>query len=198
MKAKSETSLLDLILDVKILAKLEPEIEATRPSCCAQCGVEVGMPGALNIHGHGLRERLVLGPTEPQASPEAISVHLRRFRCIACGHVMTVLPAILARYFLYSTAAIALALWLWATVQTTQSSTRALVSPWPVRGASEADRWRSLPRWVGRAQDLFGLPEDLHGETARAVAARVAGLLAGRAPPDLSERTRAFVGAQAR
>jgi len=198
LKTKSKNSLLDQILDVKILAELEPEIEATRPSCCAQCGVEVGMPGALNIHGHGLRERLVLGPTEPQALPEAISVYLRRFRCIACGHVMTVRPAILARYFLYSTAAIALALWLWATVQTTQSTVRALVSPWTARGPSEADRWRSLRRWVGRAGDVLGLPEHLHGETARAVAARVAGLLVGRAPPGLSERARAFVGAQTR
>jgi len=156
------------------------------------------MPGALNIHGHGLRERLVLGPTEPQGSPEAISVQLRRFRCIACGHVMTVRPAMLARYFLYSTAAIAVALWLWATVQTTQSTVRTLVSPWSVRGPSEADRWRSLRRWACRAGDVFGLPEQLHGETARHVAARVAGLLVGRAPPDLPERARAFVGAQAR
>ena len=198
MKTKSETSLLDLILDVKILAKLEPEIEATRPSCCAQCGVAVGMPGALKIHGHGLRERLVLGPTEPDASPETISVQLRRFRCIACGHVMTVRPAILARYFLYSTAAIGLALWLWATVQTTQSTVRGLVSPWPARGPSEADRWRSLRRWAGRASDVFGMPEGFYGETARDVAARVAGLLVGRAPPGLPERVLAFIGAQAR
>lgn len=156
------------------------------------------MPGALNIHSHGTRERSILGPVDPDGLGEVVCVLLRRFRCLVCGHVMTVLPPLVARYFRYSVAAISVALWLWATVQTTQSSTRTLVSPWPVWGASEADRWRSLPRWVGRAQDLFGLPEDLHGETARAVAARVAGLLVGRAPPDLSERARAFVGAQAR
>lgn len=111
---------------------------------------------------------------------------------------MTIRPPILARYFRYSTAAIGLALWLWASVRMPQSDVRAAVSPWTRHGPSDADRWRSLPRWVGRAAELFALPDDLHGHGARDIAARVAALLVGRAPPDLPERAQAFIGAQVR
>lgn len=198
MESKGETNFHHPICDVKFWADREPELEASRPSHCHGCGAAVGLPGALRIHGHGTRERLVLGPAAPDHPGELVCVVLQRFRCLACGCVMTIRPSFLARYFRYSVAAIGLALWLWATVRMTQSEVRAEVSPWPIRGPSDADRWRSLGRWTGRAAALFGLPDNLHESGARTLAARVAGLLVGRAPPELPERARAFAGAQLR
>lgn len=124
-----------------------------------------------------------------------MGLSLRRYRCLDCGHVMTIRPRFLARYFRYTTAAIALAFWIWAVASRSASAARHEVSPWPLRGSSEAHRWRSLGRWLRRLDDLLGLPEDL-GERGRALAHRAAQLMTARAPPELAARVRAFVGAQ--
>jgi hypothetical protein len=128
---------------------------------------------------------------------EVFGLLLRRYRCLDCGHVMTIRPRLLARYFRYTTAAIALALWLWAVAGRSARTVRQEISPWPVWGLSEAHRWRSLGRWLGRLGDLFGLSDEL-GETGRDLARRAAQLMIARAPPELSPRVRAFVGAQLR
>jgi hypothetical protein len=189
----------DAIVDVKFLAEIDAGIEEARPSTCHQCGVGAGCAGSLRIHGHGTRTRDVWGPSSatPGAAPEVTGLRLRRYRCLACGHVMTIRPRLLARYFRYATAAIALALWLWAVAGRSASAARHEVSPWRVRGACEAHRWRSLGRWLGRLDDLFGLPKDL-GETGRELARRAAYLMTARGPPEHPPRVRAFVGAQLR
>ena len=196
---ESLPNLLDAILDVKLFAKMEFGVEELRPSACEKCGTGRGCLGALRIHGHGTRPRDVWGPPRsPEGTPSEITeLRLRRFRCLDCDHVMTVRPPFLARYFRYATAAIALALWLSAAMRRPATVVRAELSPWPIRGFSEPHRWRSLGRWLGRLDDLFGLPCDL-GEAGPGLGRRAARMLCARAPPDLRPRLRAFVGAQLR
>jgi hypothetical protein len=183
--------------DVKSLANVVPSLESSRPSHCHRCKAAAGYPGAFEIYGHGLRERDAWGPAKPAgAAAEVLTVIVRRFRCRPCGHVMTIRPPFLARYFRYTTAAIALALWLWTMLRKPERAVRGEISPWPVRGACDAERFRSLHRWAGRANDIFGLPDNLVGETQREVTVRVVALLTARAPPELSPRLRVFAGAQ--
>ena len=197
LNSRSITNFLRPVVDVKFLVNLVPEIDANRPTACMNCEVSAGSWGSLKIHGHGCRERTLWGPPEAQdAEPTLVTVILRRFRCLVCGHVMTIRRPLVARYFRYSTAAIALALWLWATVLVTASQVRLEISPAQLLVATERKRWRSLRRWTRRASMLFRLPDGLHGHGDREVAARVVSLLIPRAPPELSDRARVFVGAQ--
>lgn len=192
-------NLLDAILDVKSLADIDAGVEETRPRACYRCGVGAGCVGSLRIHGHGTRPRDAWGPPSAVsgAAPEIVGLRLRRYRCVDCRHVMTVRPRLLGRYFRYTAAAIALALWLWAVAGRSASAVRHEVSPWPIRGLCEAHRWRSVSRWLARLDDLYGLPKDL-GETGRGLARRAVHLMAARAPPELAAQARAFVGAQLR
>lgn len=138
-----------------------------------------------------------LSSAVPGSKAEITGLTLRRYRCIVCGHVMTILPPFLARYFRYTTAAIAMAFWLWTAGGLSASEVRRQVSPWSLRGLCEAHRWRSLGRWLDRLSDLFALPQEL-GESGRDLARRAAHLMSARAPPEFSPRLRAFVGAQLR
>lgn len=198
MEFESLTNLIGATLDVKCFAKMTFGVEELRPEKCEACGVGAGMPGNLRIHGHGLRGRTAWGPAEASgAKGELIDLVLRRYRCLECKHVMTNRPGFLARYFRYTTAAIGLALFLWAVARLSTSAVRGEVSPWSIRGLCEPERWRSLTRWLERSTELFGF-EDSLGETGRPLASRVAHLLAARAPPELDARARTFVGAQLR
>lgn len=195
---ESISSFLQATLDVKFFAKMDFGVEEQRPSHCPSCGCGAGRPGALRLHGHGVRTRDVWGPPRAGgARPEVLELRVRRYRCLACAHVMTVRPPFVARYFRYATAAIALALWLWAVCGRPARFVRAEVSPWRIVGLSEPRRWRSLSRWFARHDTLFGFRENLVGE-GRELARRVAHLLFGRAPPTLQTRERVFVGAQLR
>ena len=198
-QSESQINLLNAIIDVKFFAELDVGVEGARPAVCAQCGVGAGCVGSLRIHGHGKRSRDALGPwsAAPGSKAEITGLTLRRYRCIVCGHVMTILPPFLARYFRYTTAAIALAFWLWTSGGLSASEARRQVSPWSLRGLCEAHRWRSLGRWLDRLDDLFALPQEL-GESGRDLARRAAHLMSARAPPKFSSRLRAFVGAQLR
>lgn len=198
-KNESLPNLLDAILDVKFFAEMEFGVEELRPSACERCHTGRGCLGALRIHGHGTRSRDVWGPpSSPEGTPpEIIELLLRRYRCLDCGHVMIVRPPFVARYFRYATATIAVALWLWAAMRRPATAVRAELSPWRLRGLSESHRWRSLGRWLGRLEELFGLPGDL-GETGPGLGRRAARMLCARAPPALRPRVRAFVGAQLR
>lgn len=198
-QSESQINLLNAIVDVKSFAELDVGVEGSRPTACVRCGIGAGCAGSLRIYGHGKRPRNALGPSSaaPGSKAEITGLTLRRYRCIVCGHVMTILPPFLARYFRYTTAAIALALWLWTAGGLSASEVRRQVSPWSVRGLCEAHRWRSLSRWLGRLGDLFALPQQL-GESGRDLARRAAHLMSARAPPEFSPRLRAFVGAQLR
>jgi hypothetical protein len=116
----------------------------------------------------------VVGPWEAAASPETLTLRLRRYRCRGCGAVITAVPRGLLRGFVYGAVAIALALALWAHEGLPGHQVRARVSPWPSIGTERWHGWRSLRRWAVAAERLWrwlrlepGTPRE---RAARAVA----------------------------
>lgn len=196
MKSAGESKISRHELNVKNWANWLLEGSLARPPHCPRCDVAAGQPGRLRLHGHGRRVRTVFGPATVLGAPEAYDVVVRRFRCVECRHVCTVRPPALAPRVLYSLAAVALSMYLWAIAGWSQPEVRAAISPWRRWGASDPKRWRSLRRWALWATRLFDVEVDLRAATcSRAVAYRVAMLLLGRAPPELvDERVRVFAG----
>ena len=188
----------DLGDEVKFWLAKDDGVEASRPSHCPACGVPAYRgDGGLHLHGHGARERTVWGPRTPEGPAWLATVLLRRYRCTVCEAIRTVQRPGLAARFRYSLAAIALALAAWAVWLQPPAAVRDRISPWPVVGASEAERWPSLRRWARRAAALFELPALPLG-TVRTQASRVAQLVRARGPTDCGEAERVFVGARAR
>lgn len=185
-------------LDVNSWADLDPDVDVARPSHCVGCGRAAHAGGRLRLHGHGRRARDLWGPVAVGGVPEMRTLLLRRYRCVDCRAVCTVLPRGVVRRFQYAATAIASALLLWATWLWTAALTRAAISPHRKIGVCEPERWRSLTRWSRRAAELFRLPGAVHGATAREAARRVVHVLIARGPPGLDEHHRAVVGARAR
>jgi len=184
--------------EVKFWLAKDDGVEASRPSHCPACGVPAYRgDGGLHLHGHGVRERTVWGPPTPDGPAWLATVLMRRYRCTVCTAVRTVQRPGLTARFRYSLAAIALALTAWAVWRQPPAAVRARICPWPIVGASEAERWPSLRRWTRRAAALFELPALPLG-TLRAQAARIAQLVRARGPTERGEAERVFVGARAR
>jgi hypothetical protein len=129
-----------------------------------------------------------------------VSIQLRRYRCRACGAVVTVAPRAVVCKRLYSAAAIGLALALWAVGRMSAREVRQRVSPWTCVGYAAAAGWTTLGRWAQAVLErrLFPavrlVPE---GWSPRKVAERVATTLAAMALPssDGSLPELAFLGA---
>jgi hypothetical protein len=149
------------------------------------------------IVGHGLVERQVRGPASPSGIAEEAVVVMRRYRCRACRAILVVGPRGLAHRRWYGAGAIALALSMYARGETSAAA-RARTSPSRVVGASAAERWATLTRWIEAARSgcLFGVT-GLGGFERRRVAELVVLALAARAGHplggDLGES--AFAGA---
>ncbi len=127
-----------LVLELENLARLPPTDEI-RPAACLGCRSAAGLPGALNLIGHGTYQRQVLGAA---AAAESVVIHVRRFLCRACKRTVSILPDELHPRRWYSAAAILLALSL--------SLLRGKLADEVRRhfGAqSENRRWRTLERW---------------------------------------------------
>jgi len=152
----------------------------------------------MAIVGHGLVERQVRGPMSPSGVAEQGVVVMRRFRCRACRAVLVVGPRGLLRRRWYSAGAIAIALAMYASGETSAAA-RGRTSPARVLGSSAIDRWISLPRWIEavRRGELFGV-SGLEAAPRRRVAELVVLALAARGGRrlggDLAES--AFAGAQ--
>ena len=152
----------------------------------------------MRLHGHGRRARTLWGPQGVEASPALWEVVLRRYRCTECGAVTTVAPRGVFTHFRYALGAIALALAWWAVVMLSPSEVRGRVSPWPIVGLAEPERWRSLHRWSRRSRELFRLQmASPDASTLRDDASRAAQLLIARGPPGAQQLERAFIGAHA-
>ena len=102
---------------------------------------------ALVLHGHGLRTRQQLGPRTAAAPPTVLELTVRRYRCLACGCVCSVVPRGVVPRKHYSGGAIALALALWAVLRQPAPVVRAQVSPFKRVGPSAIRSWHSLLRW---------------------------------------------------
>lgn len=105
------------------------------------------------LHGHGLRERQVRGPTGPGEPPREQTVLLRRYLCLQCGAVIVVGPLGLVSGWIYSGPAIAWALWLFGVAKQAAAKVRSQVSPWSMVGATAAAGWASLRRWAQAVRD---------------------------------------------
>lgn len=189
---RSENRIVHSEVDVKQwLAEALP-IDVLRPPRCPCCGAASRPAGApLVLHGHGIRERMMLGPDAPGGRPVERVVVCRRFRCTACGAVMLVVPRPVLAGRRYTANAIALALALWGhfTGSTTAEAVREHVAP----GEFFEGGWRSLRRWTRAiaAGALFpgyvGVGVMLAGVRLREVARRVGSWLAGFAPTTPAE-----------
>ncbi len=130
--------------------------------------------------GHGLRSREVEGPSEPGEAPTSTSVAARRYRCLACGAVLVVVPRGVGRALRYTLDAIGYALALWGYAQVTAERARRAVSSAKARGLSAPEQWSSLRRWAADAGRLFGAPKA--SGTLREQAKRLSSWLASQSP----------------
>ena len=132
-----------------------PEVDDVRPARCSTCGKPARESGRIHLQGHGKRIRSVVVLAALFGDEMQIrGCWVRRYRCCRCGAVLTVLPmGVLARY-LYSVAAIVVALLLKAEAPVGQGLGDAEVyrrqgmyrrPPWWPGGRY---RWRSLERWA--------------------------------------------------
>jgi hypothetical protein len=177
-----------------------PSVDEARPVHCPRCKAASRPLGAgVVLHGHGLRERQLWGPLEPDGEPRLTVVQVRRYLCTACGKVVTVGPSEALPGRLYTASAIALALALYGLRRLASAAVRALISPMLVTGATSAGRWLTLKRWCGvvGTPALFGCARRVEGGPRR-VAGEAAASLAAHALPSLEPpplHVQAFLGA---
>lgn len=185
---RSPTRIVHLARGVKSWIAAPPSVEEARPGRCPACGAASRpLGGPLGVYGHGLRDRQQRGPTTPEGVPEEAGVALRRYRCLACRAVITVVPTEVEPRRHYSRPAIALALALWSLSGLPPREVRRRISSWSILGATTAERWVTLRRWAGAASAgrLFkAIGRALDG-SALEVAARVAQAAQAHAPPTL-------------
>lgn len=157
------------------------DVDSLRPLACSACHRPRGLPGALGLHGHGVRRRQQRGPVQVDQPPTIIAVPVRRYICTACHAITTVTPPMLRRK-LYSAFAIAWALALFGLLGLPPPHVRTRVSPWSIWG-SNRQTWRSLTRWACEGHVLFGTPWPGDDATTRHRAHRIAMALSARAGP---------------
>jgi hypothetical protein len=153
----------------------------------------------MGLHGHGTRERQVLGPIDPNAKPTMVLILVRRYLCTACGAVPVVVPREVRAKRLYSASAIGIGLALWGLMKLKATDVRQRINPAKVVGV--ADDWATVRRWTKNvaARKLFvDLQQPPIDSKLRIVAARAATTLAGYADAatrNLPLEHRAFIGA---
>lgn len=124
----------------------------------------------MRLHGHGLRERQVLGPLALGDTAGEYSVFIRRYRCRECGVVVQVGPSDLLGRQRYGLVAIVLALVVWGLDGQSSWQVRQRVSPQQVFGHGTCGRWPILRRWVRRFARSAAIPSDSSGPRRQASA----------------------------
>jgi hypothetical protein len=158
------------------LAAPPPTTDEVRPARCVACGCASRPVGAgVALHGHGGRDRWVLGVVALGERPVDVVVRARRYACQRCGAVLLVVPRELGPARRYALVAIALAI---AGVAMGEPATklRARLAP----GATFETGWASLGRWL-RAVAAGKLLRWIRGVSelaGRALAERVSAVLA--------------------
>jgi hypothetical protein len=200
-KNRGGSSVVQSELSLKAWQEHPPTVAEARLSKCPMCGAPscpVGEP--IQLHGHGVRARLVFGPGGPTEAATITTIMARRYRCVPCTAVIVVVPREVRGRRQYSASAIALALALWGLLLATAAEVRRRVSAAKVVGATAARGWATLRRWARAAEQkkLFPSVPLPGGEaTLRQVAAAVATALSASADPATRGHPveqRAFVG----
>lgn len=110
-------------------------MELARPAHCPGCGAASRPLGrGLVLHGHGLRARTTFARGVHRA--EITEVLARRYVCCACGAVVLVVPAEVARRHLYTLCVIAGALAAWSHGVLPARAVRAEYGAFPIMGAA--------------------------------------------------------------
>jgi len=179
--SRSPSHIVHHALDVKTWLAAPPTVDTARPATCP-CGAPSRPTGGLlGLHGHGLRERQLRGPTCAEGTPTTVTILCRRYQCRHCAAVLTVVPRGVAPFKHYGFAAIALALALWLVCGEPVREVRRRVCAWQVTRESTSS-WPTLRRW------------------ARAMGAQFPQIAIGRASPHAASRERwalAFAGGSA-
>src|SRR5688500_5280666 len=110
-----------------------PSPEEARPASCVVCRAAAREPGRpLGIVGHGVRNRQQRGPVAAAAAPSVTTILVRRYLCLGCDAVMTVVPREVEPRRHYSRPAIALALARLGLLGETAAAVRRAVCAWPI------------------------------------------------------------------
>jgi hypothetical protein len=199
---RSGRNVIQSATDIKSWQQELPTVAAARPARCPVCDApSCPVGGAIQLQGHGLRERQVRGPMGPDEVATMITIVARRFRCVPCGAVVLVVPREVHGRRVYTASAIAFALALWGLVLATVARVRRRVSPAKYIGDTAVTGWTTLRRWardVARGRLFSPAPDPPASATLRLVAANAAKVLAASADPTtraLPIEHRAFLGA---
>jgi hypothetical protein len=173
-------------MSANLVSSSLPPIDAVRPRCCPHCGAIAGVPGGLNLWGHGARSHEVVVPGD---RPSLTRVWVRRFLCRPCDKTCSVLPFGCLPRHLYSLWAILTAWFLAVPRPVGEGLDDEAVygrvgvdrrAEGPEAGRAGRLRWRSLRRWLHCAARWWPT-HPLVGVTWREQAAA---LLAGFIPGD--------------
>lgn len=182
-------------VEVKKWVEGIPGVEQVRPACCSRCGAASRPPGApLVVIGHGQRDRQVRGPAEVTSEPEIRTILVRRYRCLRCGGITTVLPRGLCARRHYSASAIGLSLCLFGLLRLSLRETRRRVCPWRVL----SEGWTTLSGWIraiGEGRLLSRVRPCPPGFPLRKQAERAAATLCALASGPGALEVQAFEGA---
>jgi len=110
--------------------------------------------------GHGLRERMLLGPRGAGEKPEITHLRVRRYLC-RCGAVINVVPRGVGRRLRYRLSVIGWALGRWFE-GSSASDVRHEASPFRVVGHEAQRGWHSLRRWTGWLASVTRVPDRGH------------------------------------
>src|SRR5580700_4264064 len=107
-KNRSGRSVVQSELSLKSWQESPRTVAEIRPAKCPMCGAaSCPVGGPIQLHGHGLRERTVLGPGGPDEAATSVTIAARRYRCVLCDAVIVVVPREVRGRRQYSAGAIA-------------------------------------------------------------------------------------------
>jgi hypothetical protein len=198
-KNRSGSSVVQSELSLKAWQEHPPTVAEARLGKCPMCGAaSCPVGGPIQLHGHGLRGRTVIGPGGADEAAASVTIAARRYRCVPCTAVIIVVPREVRGRRQYSLSAIALAFALWGLLLATAAEVRRRICPAKVVGDAALGDWATLRRWARAAEPLFpSVPLPGGQATLRQVAAAVATVLSASAEPATRGHPveqRAFVG----
>lgn len=197
-KTPSECRVVHSEIEVKFWEEEAPAVERVRPRCCPRCGIAARpLGGRIELVGHGVRDRQVRGVSEAGAPAGIRVVRVRRFRCVGCGAVSTVVPrGVLARRH-FGAGTIGLGILLLGR----RESQRMIRIRLGGVGPPEDRGWRTLARWSDAVKrgTLFGRLPAIPLAARRGRAFRAAAILSTYAAPSLAHapaEAQVFSGAE--
>lgn len=117
-----------------------PSVDECRPSHCPRCGCAVyATEGQVQLHGHGLRRRVLMCMQNARAEPQRIVIQARRFVCRRCSATCLVVPSGVLAYRRYTGPSIGALI-----------AREVEVMQQRCQGAHGPRRPRTVRRWVRR------------------------------------------------